>query len=635
MRPLVIVTTLCLVCGPALPSRAEAEEGPAAGDSLGAAADSMWQAADSVVAAPDSVPSGGPGYAPADSALLGASISGLRRLYALDYASAGREENLEFVSSEPAEALFMDAGLRYITRGLYGGPRFISMRGRDPRATGFQLDGVPLTDPQVEVFDPHWLPIEGTERVEALKGPATALFGGGATGGLLNVVSHDVLLPVPLTRVNVWFGSFDTRLVGASFMRSVGRDFGFMGAYDYFSTAGFADGAGYKMEKLYGKLSARFPSSLKFDVTAYRHVGDTGVLGEDFTSRLDSRTFLDLSFEVGRESVFDLDLYHFDVTETFRGGPEETYDASLFGVGLDWKRGGEGADRRLGTRFERKNTTDAGGITEGSVFGEFACAWKNLAGEAVLRAEKNSEHDFQYAVSLPVSYAVGERLDVFGRVERGFSYPPARRAPGGDEVEVTRGISGGILCDCNVIQVSLNVFYYDVTGAILYRTDDSCRISPIEGAAFDMLGGEAQVRLPPWHGLEAVVAWSRSGGGRDIEGAGDVQPADVLAWGLRYRLRFTRHIRSGVTFAGRWSSSISLGHRRSCIDEECTETECVSDAGLPAVRSAMLYAFLAIDDARAFFRVRNLFNETIPIGWDRPGLPARSYEFGLAWDLHD
>jgi hypothetical protein len=61
----------------------------------------------------------------------------------------------------------------------------------------------------------------------------------------------------------------------------------------------------------------------------------------------------------------------------------------------------------------------------------------------------------------------------------------------------------------------------------------------------------------------------------------------------------------------------------------------VDDASLPALKSALLYGFLSFDDARVFVRIRNLFNESIPISWDKPSLPARSYEFGLTWDLHD
>ena len=66
-------------------------------------------------------------------------------MYALDYRVAGREEMQEFVSSNPAGALVMDAGVRYITRGFYGGPQFISVRGRDPHNTAYMMDGIPVT----------------------------------------------------------------------------------------------------------------------------------------------------------------------------------------------------------------------------------------------------------------------------------------------------------------------------------------------------------------------------------------------------------------------------------------------------------------------------------------------------------
>jgi outer membrane receptor protein involved in Fe transport len=530
----------------------------------------------------------------------------------------------------------MDAGIRFITRGFYGGPQYLSVRGRDPRATAYMMDGIPVTDAQIEVFDPHWLPIEGTRRIEAAKGPATALFGGGATGGLVNVVSHDVLVPLPLTRLNVWFGSYDTRLVGAAFMRSIGNNFGFIGAYDYFSTAGFVEGTAYRMEKLYGKVSARFPSSLKFDVIAYRHVGDTGILGAAYTDRLDSRTFLDLSFELGTESVFDLDFYYFDVRETFRGAEEETYDGSQTGVSFVWNGAETGRYvRRLGASFKRKSTDEVDNIAEVSSFGEFSFVRGDFGGQAVLRAEKNSEAEFQYALSLPLTYGLRDGVRLMGRVDRGFSYPLARETSRGEKEEITRGASGGILFDFKVLELTFNVFYYDVHNASVYRTDDTCATSLVDGVAFDMLGTEVEAYLPPVYGFEGTLSYSRGDANGEVEGAGTMQPLNVLAWGIRYRKQFTEHIGTGVTFAGRWSSSTSLGHRWECVDDACTEVECLSDASLPAVRSALLYAFLSFDDARAFFRIRNLFNERIPIAWDKPSLPARSYEFGLTWDLHD
>jgi outer membrane receptor protein involved in Fe transport len=640
MKPAAVLTALwILTCLGVVPGVGAQDAVQAAGgesDSLAARIDSTGVPQDSLAAGSDSLVADSLVFVPLDITLRGNTISGLRGMYALDYGVGGREEILEFISSDPAEALVMNAGIRFITRGFYGGPQYLSVRGRDPRATAYMMDGIPVTDAQIEVFDPHWLPIEGTGRVESIKGPATALFGGGATGGLVNVVSHDVLVPVPLTRLNVWFGSYDTRLVGAGFMRSIGNNFGFVMAYDYFSTAGFVEGAGYRMEKLYGKVSARFPSSLKFDVIAYRHVGDTGVLGAEYTDRIDSRTFLDLSFELGTESVMDLDFYYFDVSETFRGSSDDTYDGSQTGASLVWT-GAESARyvRRLGGAFRRKSTTAIDDINEVSAFGELSWSRGDFGSQAVLRVEKNSQHDVEYALSFPLTYGLNDRIQAFARLDRGFSYPIALDETRTGKSETTRGASGGILCDCKALQLSFNVFYYDIDGASVYRTDDTCTTRLVDGVAFDLMGAEVEAYMPPVYGFEASVSYSRGDSDGEIEGAGAMQPLNVLAWGIRYRKQFTQHIGTGVTFAGRWSSSTSLGNRWECADEACTETECVSDADLPAVRSAMLYTFLSFDDARAFFRIRNLFNESIPIAWDQPSLPARSYEFGLTWDLHD
>lgn len=594
-------------------------------------------AEDSATAVRDSVPAPGDAETvPLDTDLRGNTLSWTGRVFGLDYSEADREEIQEFVSSNPAEALAMDAGIRYITRGFYGGPQYIGVRGRDPNNSVFLLDGVPVTDPQIEVFDPHWLPLEGIERMEVLKGPSSALFGGGATGGTFNAVSQDILLPVPLTRLNVWFGSFDTRLVGASFSRSVGRNFGFMGAYDYFKTDGYVHGAGYKGEKLYGKVSARFASSLKLDVAAYRHVGDTGVLGTDYTDRLDDRTFLDISCELGKGSVFDVDLYYFDIGETFRGSTQDTYEGSQAGASVVWTSDETSRHlRRLGASFKRKNTTAVDGIAEGSAFGQVAYTSGDLAGEALLRVEKNSQHDFQYAFSFPLDYGLGRGLRLYGRLDRGFSYPIATTATRGRSTERVFGASGGIIFDLNALRVSLNVYYYDVKGATVYRTDDTCRIFRLEDAALDIPGAEVEIYVPPVYGFEGTISYSLCDANEAVEDGGEGQPLNVLAWGVRYRRQFTQHIGMGLAFAGRWLSGTSLGHRWQCIDEDCLGQECVSDASLPAVRSAQVYAFLSIDESRTFIRIRNLFNESMPIAWDRPSLPERSYEFGLTWDLHN
>jgi hypothetical protein len=587
----------------------------------------------------------------------GNSLAEYEGVFGPDFETAGREPILEFVSADPCEALVTNAGVRYMLRGFYGGPESISIRGRAPWNTGFLMDGVPVTDAQIETFDPHWLPLSGVDRVEVLKGPSSALYGGGASAGLINTVSQDVLLPVPVTRVNVWFGSFDARFVGASFTRSIGGNLGFMAAYDYLKTAGFVEGADYKGEKLYGKVSARFPSTLKLDIIAYRHVGDAGLVASGGGRRLDSRSFINLSAELGSDAVVDFDAYYSDFDETMKGGAVGSYSGTLTGVRLAWINADSPHPvRRLGVDFKSKSRTQAADEVQISTYGEFAYRRGELAGEGLLRLEKNSGHDFEYGFSLPLNYAMPRGFTLYTRVDRAYRYPLQEvsvelpswdldSAGSGDllsasdtcgpGVERTLGVSGGISWNSNVLSLSLNVFYYDVEGATVYRTDDTCEHETIHNASFGMPGGELQVYLAPVWGFEGVISYSLLSPPGDYDENVDAERRSALAWGIRYSKQFTTHIGAGVTFAGRRLSSISLGHSSRCVDETCDVRECVGDAGLPPARPSLLYAYLSIDQARAFVRIRNLLNENIPIAWDEPSLPMRSYEFGLAWDLYN
>ena len=66
--------------------------------------------------------------------------------------------------------------------------RGISTSGADiglESAAGITLDGVPLSRPNVALFD-----LQGVERIEFLRGPQGTLYGKNTTSGLLNVVTR-------------------------------------------------------------------------------------------------------------------------------------------------------------------------------------------------------------------------------------------------------------------------------------------------------------------------------------------------------------------------------------------------------------------------------------------------------------
>jgi vitamin B12 transporter len=65
----------------------------------------------------------------------------------------------------------------------------IRLRGADPRHTLVLFDGIPLNGPWLGTFDFADLMDPGVERVEVLGGPSSSLYGSGAVGGVIQILS--------------------------------------------------------------------------------------------------------------------------------------------------------------------------------------------------------------------------------------------------------------------------------------------------------------------------------------------------------------------------------------------------------------------------------------------------------------
>jgi vitamin B12 transporter len=66
----------------------------------------------------------------------------------------------------------------------------VRLRGADPRHTLVLFDGIPLNGPWLGTFDFSDLTDPGVRRVEVLGGPASALYGSGAVGGVIQLLTR-------------------------------------------------------------------------------------------------------------------------------------------------------------------------------------------------------------------------------------------------------------------------------------------------------------------------------------------------------------------------------------------------------------------------------------------------------------
>lgn len=199
---------------------------------------------------------------------------------------------------ETRAAVSLDEALRYVP-GVQLTENQVNVRG----SSGFSfntgsrvlllVDGMPLMGPDRESIPFDALPLSQVARIEVFKGPGSALYGGGALGGVINVITKD-FPDAPETAVRAFAGGyFPTRhavwraqweggdafrpLGGLSLThaRRTGEHFGFWVNGFYRADAGYTNFNATSDFRLFTKVGWRPTPALRLDVLAGLTGGDS------------------------------------------------------------------------------------------------------------------------------------------------------------------------------------------------------------------------------------------------------------------------------------------------------------------------------------------------------------------------
>ena len=100
------------------------------------------------------------------------------------------EEEIEMAQANNlADILSSVSGLEISDYGNAGGIKAISIRGSSPEQVLVMIDGRPANDPQTGKIDLGLIPASIIERVEIYRGPASAIYGANALGGVVNIIT--------------------------------------------------------------------------------------------------------------------------------------------------------------------------------------------------------------------------------------------------------------------------------------------------------------------------------------------------------------------------------------------------------------------------------------------------------------
>jgi len=135
----------------------------------------------------------------------------------------------------------------------------LSIRGGTFEQVLVLVDGMRVSDPQTGHFDLDLtLPIEQIERIEILKGAASAAHGADAFGGVVNIVTRSPGAASAGTRgeARIEGGSFDTFTGALSMETATPSGLGFNLGVSRDDSEGHREGADYEMWRLHSRFSA-------------------------------------------------------------------------------------------------------------------------------------------------------------------------------------------------------------------------------------------------------------------------------------------------------------------------------------------------------------------------------------------
>jgi len=134
------------------------------------------------------------------------------------------------------------------------------------------LDGLRLSEADLESAQLSAIPLESIERIEIVRGSGAVLYGAGATGGTINIITRRSRAGETRGDALARAGGFGTEEFRGGFSRQ-GEVFGSSVAASYEDTDGYRSNSRYRQRSAFGRVDAQLPSGrayLKADVDEQR-----------------------------------------------------------------------------------------------------------------------------------------------------------------------------------------------------------------------------------------------------------------------------------------------------------------------------------------------------------------------------
>lgn len=227
-----------------------------------------------------------------------------------------REEIAHAPERSLSEIIQRSAGVQMIQSGPLGSLSTPQIRGSEAEQVLVMVNSRRLNDVQSGVFDLSSLPVnrEDIERIEVLRGGASALYGADAMGGVINIITKTPSSE-PRGRVSASFGRFGTQEYHLAH-RWKPSAFGYNLSISREQSQGYRPNSDLRAWKLNGEIGYQVSpqSELTFSVrTIHKEIGTPGPVDkpDPDNGQKDDAVLFDLGYHTRIDSSVDLTIRSF------------------------------------------------------------------------------------------------------------------------------------------------------------------------------------------------------------------------------------------------------------------------------------------------------------------------------------
>ena len=450
-----------------------------------------------------------------------------------------KEEIMNSPDRTIPEVIQRAAGVLITNNGPIGSLTSANIRGSEAGQVLIMIDGRRINDAQNAQFDLSNLPLtkDEIERIEVLRGGASALYGADAMGGVINIITK-APTQEPYARVSSSFGRFGTQEYSLSHRWKPGS----LG-YGLFASRGRSDGyrpnSDYDSWVLGGELYYDLPWKGELKVSARNTQKEIGVPGTITFSDPDDRQ---------KDNLTQVDLNYRDkigstVTLNFRGWQNisrQTYDPGTqgpnFGPSFLHKNYATGGDLQVNSAIgnahlltggleaieDRVNSTATGvhQATRGALYlqDEIEVA-RPLTATLGLRYDYHSTYQDQINPRAGLLLRLPGEFRIRASVARSYRAPtfndlywPANAfVAGNPNLQPEKAWSyelGGEKKFGDLAVFKVAGFYRDVTDLIRWAPGTDFVWRPTNVQTAHIWGGETELIFYPWKGLAIPLNYS-------------------------------------------------------------------------------------------------------------------------------